>query len=324
MTRPVDRVLALLELLQSQPRISGAELSSRLGVDRRTIRRYIATLEDIGIPILAERGRDGGYSLVQGFKLPPMMFSSDEALALSIGLRAARQIGLGGIAPAAHSAQAKLERVMPETIRRQVQAINEAVALDLRQTGSVETSGFLVDFAAASRERKRVLLRYRTPGKIETERDFDTYAVACRGGHWYAVGYCHLRRDLRSFRLDRVVSVDPITESFDRPEDFDVLAYLTRAIAVLPRTHEIEVNLQAGIEAARRVIPGDIATLEARGDFVQLRAQADDLGWFARELARLPFPFEIVAPEALRETLSAHGRELIERADRAPRHLRQS
>lgn len=316
MSRPVNRALAVLELLQSQPLIGGAELARRLGVSRRTVRRYIGTLEDIGIPIRAERGRDGGYALVQGFKLPPMMFSPDEALALSIGLRAAAQLGLSGVAPAAHSAQIKLERVMPEATRRQVQAIHDAVALDLRRSQGMDTSGVLIELATAARQQRRVRMRYRTPQQTESERDFDSYAVAYRSGLWYAVGHCHLRRDLRSFRLDRILSLAALPNSFERPADFDVLAYMTRTIATLPRTHEILVALHTDIGAARRAILGDVATLEDCGDFVRLRGQADDLAWFARELARLPFAFEILSPDALRKTLSALGRDLIARSRR--------
>ena len=91
---PTTRVLAVLELLQAHGRISGPEMARRLDVDARTLRRYIAILEEFGIPITAERGRYGGYALVAGFKLPPMMFTDDEALALSVGLLAARSLGL--------------------------------------------------------------------------------------------------------------------------------------------------------------------------------------------------------------------------------------
>ena len=87
MAHPTTRVLTVLELLQARGRMTGAELARELDVDRRTVRRYIARLEEMGVPITAEQGRDGGYMLAAGFKLPPMMFSDDEALALSVGSR---------------------------------------------------------------------------------------------------------------------------------------------------------------------------------------------------------------------------------------------
>jgi predicted DNA-binding transcriptional regulator YafY len=107
---PTTRALTVLELLQTHRRMSGAELARRLAVDGRTVRRYIVMLEEIGIPIATERGRHGAYTLVAGYKLPPLMFSEDEALALSMGLLAARGLGLTEAATAVESAQAKLER----------------------------------------------------------------------------------------------------------------------------------------------------------------------------------------------------------------------
>src|SRR5471032_3355272 len=104
MATPTTRILALLELLQTHGLISGTELARRLAVDPRTLRRYIRTLESLGVPVHPERGRDGGYRLMQGYKLPPMMFSNDEALALALGLVASRDLGLAVAAPAGASA----------------------------------------------------------------------------------------------------------------------------------------------------------------------------------------------------------------------------
>src|SRR5262245_58540061 len=131
MYHPTTRVLGVLELLQTHGRMTGAELARRIQVDGRTLRRYITRLEEIGVPITTERGRHGAYMLVAGYKLPPMMFTDDEALALSVGLLAARGLGLGETSPAVASAQAKLERVMPANLKRRVRAVDETVSLEL-------------------------------------------------------------------------------------------------------------------------------------------------------------------------------------------------
>src|SRR5947208_13697123 len=216
MYHPTTRVLAVLELLQTHARISGAELAQRLEIDGRTLRRYIALLEEMGIPITAERGRYGGYALVPGFKLPPMMFTDDEALALSIGLLAARGLGLADAAPAVASAQAKLERVMPANVKRRVRAVDETVTLDLSRAVAPEDNAALIALSAAAQAQQRVHMHYRTTAREDTERDFDAYGLAYRGGRWYAVGMCHLRRDLRSFRLDRVGEVRALDVRFAR------------------------------------------------------------------------------------------------------------
>ncbi|WP_375772150.1 YafY family transcriptional regulator [Archangium gephyra] len=316
MSRPTTRVLTVLELLQTHGRMSGSQLAERLAVDRRTVRRYIAMLEELGIPITAERGRDGAYMLVAGFKLPPMMFTDDEALALSVGLLAARGLGLAEAAPAVASAQAKLERVMPATLKRRVRAVDETVTLDLSHPTTPRDNAALVALSTASQTQRRVRLTYRASEREQTERDFDPYGLAWRGGRWYAVGMCHLRNGLRSFRLDRVHSVQPLDVSFSRPEGFDALTHLTLSVATLPREFAIEVLLETGLETARRQVFPAFGVLEKVAGGVMLRGQTDDLGWFARELARLPFAFEIRRPDALREELAACARRLLQQTRR--------
>ncbi len=311
MTRPTLRVLAVLELLQSRGRISGPELARRIGVDERTLRRYIAMLEELGIPIVAERGCFGGYALVPGYKLPPLVFTNDEALALSVGLLAARSLGLADAAPAVAGAQAKLQRVMPEALKRRLRAIDETVALDLSPSRAASgDNAALVTLSAAAQARQRVHLRYRSGERQDTARDFDPYGLAWRGGRWYAVGHCHLRRDVRSFRLDRMIAVHPLPANFGRPEGFDALAHLVRSVATLPRAHAIEVLLRTDLDRARRETFDAIGVFTPEGDAVRLSAQADDFDWFARELARLPFDFKVLAPAGLREAVQRQGARL--------------
>jgi len=314
MARPTARVLAVLELLQTHRRMTGAQLASRLAVDGRTVRRYVALLQDIGIPLTAERGRDGAYMLVAGFKLPPMMFTDDEALALSVGLVAARGLGLASAAAAASSAQAKLERVMPDALKRRARAVDETVTLELSRPTAPADNAALAALTAAAQSRDRVRLRYRPRTGEVTERGFDAYGLAYRSGRWYAVGWCHLRHGLRSFRLDRVEDVQRLPVSFERPERFDALAHLTTSIARLPRAHAAEVVLATDLATARRELFPVAGVLEPVDAGVVLHAQADDLDWLARELARLPFAFRVRTPRALRTAVAALARRLARQA----------
>ncbi len=314
MSRSTTRVLTVLELLQTHGRLNGTQLAQRLGVDRRTVRRYVSALEELGIPLTAERGRDGHYRLVAGFKLPPMMFTDDEALALSVGLLAARGLGLAEGAPAVASAQAKLERVMPAGLKRRVRSVDETVRLELSHPSAPpRDNAALVGLSAAAQAQQRVRLRYGGAGE-PTERDFDPYGVAYRRGRWYVVGVCHLRGGLRSFRLDRVLEVTPQERRFERPADFDALAHLTFSIATLPRAFAVEVLLHTQLARARREVFPALGVLEAAGDGVLLRAQTEELDWMARELARLSFDFEVLQPPELRTALEAHARRLLQRS----------
>jgi predicted DNA-binding transcriptional regulator YafY len=163
----------MLELLQARERISVPELARRLEVGERTVRRYAAMLREIGIPVEAELGRYGAYSLRPGYRLPPMMFTDEEALGLALGLLAARHLGLAGVAPAVEGALAKLERVMPEALRGRVGTLQETVSIAAARPQAPARSEVLLTLAAAVSEQRRVRLRYSSGWSRETEREVD-------------------------------------------------------------------------------------------------------------------------------------------------------
>jgi len=311
MPHPTTRVLAVLELLQSRGRISGPELAQRINVDVRTLRRYIVLLEELGIPITTERGRHGAYMLVAGFKLPPMMFTDAEALALSMGLLAARSLGLHAGESALASAQAKLERVMPESLKRRLRAVETTVSIESSNPLAIHANtAALMLLTHAAHAAERVHLHYRSAQGEESRRDFDTYGLGFRGGAWYAVGFCHLRHGVRGFRVDRIIEVQPLAVRFTRPKDFDVLEWLNRSIATLPRAHLIEVLLHTDMAKAREAFSPAIGLLEPAEGGVLLHVRTDDLAWFARQLARVSFDFDIRTPQRLRKELLAHAARL--------------
>src|SRR5438045_4119742 len=131
MSSPTSRLLELLEVLQSRPLVTGREMADRLEVDRRTVRRDIATLQRLGIPVEGERGVGGGYRLGPGFRLPPLMLSEDEATAIVLGLAATRRLGLGD-ADAVDGALLKIHRVLPDMLRRRVEALEAALSFTAR------------------------------------------------------------------------------------------------------------------------------------------------------------------------------------------------
>lgn len=318
MSSPTTRVLAVLELLQSHDSLSGNALARRLEVDGRTLRRYITKLQDLGIPVVSERGRYGAYRLTPGSKLPPMMFTDVEALALSVGLLFAKQLGLAASGSGAQSAQAKLERVMPKGLSARLRAVGETVQLDLSQAAASIPGEALLEMSTAAHARHRVRLQYGSAKDETTEREFDCYGLAWRGGSWYAVGYCHLRRGLRSFRLDRIKSIAPLKISFAPPANFDVVRHLALGLASLPRAHAISVRLKTDMATARAELFEAIGLFHPAGDEVMLYSQADDLQWYARQLARLSFDFEIIEPTELRQAVRDCATRLRRLAGKAP------
>lgn len=303
MSKPVTRVLAVLELLQTRGRVSGAEIAAQLGVNERSVRRYITALEEMGIPVTAERGCAGGYALMAGFRLPPLMFSEDEALALSVGLLAARSLGLDRAAPAIAGAQAKLERSIPAKLRERLRAVDETVQLGLRRANAATGQAAVAALSLAARTGRRVRLCYVDAGGKPSERAFEPYGLAFHDGCWYAVGWCHLRAGVRSFRLDRIGSLETLDEAFERPAEFDALGYLVRSVATLPRAWTVEVLLKTTLERAQAQFFDTAGVFEQLDEGVLMHNQSDDIAWFARQLAGLPFGFEIRKPPELRRAV---------------------
>ena len=311
MYHPTTRVLAVLALLQSHGRMSGAELAGRLEVNIRTLRRYIIMLQDLGIPIEAERGRNGAYILSAGFKLPPMMFTNEEALALTVGLISARHLNLADTNHAIESAFAKLERVMPLELQSRVRALTETITLDPDRTSSAPPSEVVLStMSSAAQLQQRVHIRYHPNHGEDTERDFDPYGLTYYLHKWYVVGYCHLRQDLRSFRLDRITTIQTINAHFKRPEGFDPLAHVMQAIATLPRKYAFELLLKTDIKTAQKEVFDVLGILEIDKDGVIMRGSVEDLDWLARQISIFSFDFVVREPGELREELKKHAAKL--------------
>jgi predicted DNA-binding transcriptional regulator YafY len=320
MYHPTTRVLAVLELLQTHGRLSGRDIAHRLEIAVRTVRRYIVMLQDLGIPIEAERGRYGAYALRPGFKLPPLMFTEDEALALVLGLLTVRQATLAGTAADAEGALAKVERVMPPSLRERVRGVAEVVVLSGVPQGLPPSGQVVVTLSAAAYQQQRVWLRYRSRAAAETEREVDPYGVVCREGVWYVIGYCHLRQEPRVFRVDRILAVDLREATFQRPARFNVLEHVEQALATTPGAWTIEVVLSTTLEEARAAIPPVIATLEQTPDGVLVRGrvgETEDLRWWAYRLVGLRCPVRVRQPVELRDELRTLARHAAQLADQA-------
>ena len=313
---PTTRVLTVLELLQSHQQLSGPELAARLEVNTRTVRRYIVMLQDLGIPVEAERGRHGTYRLRPGFKLPPLMFTEEEALALTLGLLAARKLGLAVAAPAVEGVLAKVERVLPATLRERVQAVQETLVLDFTPPSIQPTSAVVNTLSSAVQQERQVHLCYQSwQGEI-TERAVDLYGLVYRAGFWYAVGYCHLRQDVRVFRLDRIVSVDISKTPYTRPRNFDCLGHVTHALATMPATWLVEVLLETTLEEAQQMVSPALATLEQTQEGVLFHCYVSNLDWIAQVLVGLPCPIIIRQPSELREAMRRLAVKIVAIAER--------
>jgi predicted DNA-binding transcriptional regulator YafY len=314
--RPTARVLTVLELLQAHGRMTGAELARRLEVDIRTVRNYVQTLLDLGIPVEAERGRYGAYRLRAGYKLPPLIFTEDESLALTLSLLVARQSGLATTIPAFEGVLAKVERVLPASTRSRIQAVEQTVAFEDSTTGDSLSGLVVMVLSSAVQSGQRVQLHYRSSREEVTERAFDPYGIAYHKGFWYTIGYCHLRQGQRLFRLDRIIHIETTSETFPPHTHFPALEAVQQALASVPRVWQVEVWLQATLAEAQRQTRLPKAFFQAGNDGVLLSVDVEDLPWMARLLAGLDIPFIVHRPLELRDVLRQHAHTLMNYAER--------
>jgi predicted DNA-binding transcriptional regulator YafY len=310
MYNPTTRLLTLLELLQMAPQVPGPELAAQLGVDVRTVRHYVMILQDAGIPIVSTTGRTGGYALRPGFKLPPLMFSDDEASAVTLGLLLVQHAGLAGTTVAATTALGKVERVLPTVLRERVQALQSVLVLDLSSTEMKVHRDVLSVLTMAAQHCQQVQLRYTTR-ELVSERVLDPYSVVYHRARWYVVGYCHLRQTIRSFRLDRIVQALLLESTFVRPAHFNRRTQLLEAFGSNPDVWHVDVTLTMHMDEVRQRVPAALARLEDQGTGVRFRASITDLDWMARFLISLGCPFIIHAPRALRDALHSLATDLL-------------
>ncbi|TMM37283.1 MAG: YafY family transcriptional regulator [Actinobacteria bacterium] len=318
MSHPAGKVLALLELLQAHHTLPGPELARRLGVDGRTVRRYADTLAQLGVPVAATRGRYGGYRLQPGYKLPPLMFTEDEGVAVVLGLLAADRLGLATERYAGASALAKLRRVLPAGLAGRIAALEESLGFTLRQPRSPAGAAtpVLLALGEAVAGRYRVGLAYRNWRGGRGDRDLDPYGVVFHGGRWYVTGRDHARGQIRTFRLDRIGSVTPRPNTFEVPDGFDPVVQVTQGLASVPYRWQVEVRIAAPPDQVRSAIPPTAGTLRERDGGTRLDCRAENLDGMARMLAGLPWPFTVDAPDELRVALAAHAARLADYAGR--------
>ena len=315
MLTPTARLLELLELLQAQPLLTGREISDRLQIDPRTVRRYVEALQRLGIPVEGQRGVGGGYRIRPGYRLPPLMLTDDEAVAVALGVQAAGRLGLSGSAEAAEGALVKIHRVLPDGLRRRVEALEATLDFTSRARRTTPIRGETVLLLAdVIRRRRRVRGTYRAFSGEETRRELSPHGLVVHSGRWYLAAHDHLRDDLRTFRVDRMRRLRAISEAaVDAPDDFDAVAYVSTSLARGPWRWEVEVLLELPVDEAVRRVPVTLAELVDEDGTTVLRMRVGSLDWMATILAGLGCGFSIRRPDELRASV----RELAERLARS-------
>ena len=312
-----SRLLALLSLLQTRRGWSGSELAERLAVSRRTIRRDIERLRDLGYPVDSLSGPIGGYRLRAGSAMPPLLVDDEEAIAIAVGLRTAARASVTGIEENAVRALVKLEQVLPAHLRRGVAALSSATIAPAVGGPTVEPEHLTV-IASACRDGECVRFAYRSRDGTASRREVEPHSLVNLGRRWYLVAWDRRREAWRTFRVDRLARPAPTGARFSAralPTE-DAAAYVEQSISGAPNRYQATVTLHASAEQITRRIAPHSGTIEERGpDRCEYRTGDDDLAWLALRIAMLGVDFEVHEPPEL----AAHLRALATRLRRAAR-----
>jgi predicted DNA-binding transcriptional regulator YafY len=311
MANTSSRTLRLLSLLQTHRYWPGSELATRLDVSVRTLRRDVDRLRELGYPVEANRGVDGGYQLAAGAAMPPLVLDDEEAVALAVGLQAAAQGGVAGVAEASVRALAKVVPVMPPRLRRRVEALRVAtVPASFAGAGGPSVDpGILTTVAQACRDTERLEFGYAAADGARTDRLVEPFRLVPLGRRWYLVAYDLHRHDWRSFRLDRIEAPHRTGARF-RPRELpadDAAVFVRSRLRNLPTQHDVAALIDAPASVVRARV-GRWADVEEVGEErCRLRMSTDSLDWAALAVGALDADFTVVSPPALRAHLGRWG-----------------
>jgi predicted DNA-binding transcriptional regulator YafY len=317
MANTSSRMLRLLSLLQTHRYWPGMELAGRLGVSVRTLRRDVDRLRELGYPVDAHRGLEGGYQLAAGAALPPLVLDDDEAVALTIGLRIAAQGAVAGIEESSVRALAKVSQIMPPQLRRRVEALRSATVHAVWSTTNapIVDATMLATVAQACRDEERLRFNYTANTGEKSSRNVEPHRLVSLGRRWYLVAYDVRRDDWRTFRLDRLDGVRTTGMRF-QPRQLpapDAATYVRNAIGSVRPEYQIEALIHAPAATVREQI-GRWATVHELGaERCRIRMVADQLDWPTFALGSLHVDFEILRPPEMVE----HIRDWAARFSRA-------
>ncbi|MFG2573689.1 helix-turn-helix transcriptional regulator [Streptomyces sp. NPDC048481] len=353
MSRPTGRVLTLLELLQSGGVRTMGELADRLGVDGRTVRRYVDQLVDLDVPVEAVRGRHGGYRIGAGYRLPPLMLSDDEALAVLLGLLAGRRAGLTATGDtASETAAAKIRRVLPPRLSRRLDAVLESLAFTAApEAFATPDAEILLTVADAVRHRRPLRIGYADREGRRSERSLHPYGIVAHAGRWYVTGTDPGIGGDRTFRLDRVAAARTLPGSFEAPDGPGPAQRVVSGFAAAEYRHEVTLRIHGTADAIRARLPATVASLSPeetrpQGDpapqdtgdpatratsdpttldpgdpgverWWRVELRVERLDWLPSVLASLDRPFAVERPDELRGLVVAFADRLASRARRA-------
>lgn len=306
MTRTTGRVLRLLTLLQGRRVWTSAELSERLRVDARTIRRDVDRLRELGYVIEASAGPGGGYRLGAGNATPPLLLEDDEAVAVAASLGTAAG-SVSGAQEVALRVLLKLNQLLPSRLRHRLSAL-QAVTVPLSMGQPMTDPFALTAIATACQDREILRFTYHNRRGEVTERAVEPERLVHTGRVWYLVAWDRGREEWRTFRVDRVdaATVERGERFSPRPPPEDIAAFVSKSIAAMPHRYVARVRLSgSAAQLARRLPPWLGAPEELDEQSCELTIGAETLETIASYAVQAGVDFELLGPPEILEPMRA-------------------
>jgi predicted DNA-binding transcriptional regulator YafY len=311
-----ERLFATILLLQNRPRMTSRDLSEHFGVSRRTIFRDLRALSDSGVPLTYSEG--GGYEILDGYQLPPLMLTAREAATLLVGTEFMKLQSDASLREDSDAVALKIRSVLPREIREYVDRLGDNTVLDPYWLNAVQEDtqdqGQWYKLSEAVARSRRVIMEYFVEARGEvTRRTVDPLGLVYYSDHWNLIAFDHLRETIRNFRLDRIREMFVLSERFERPEGFDLQQHLASE-GVSTATTEICLIFEKSVfSSARTTIPARIESEEDVGGRVKVRFRFDNLPYLTSWLMRFGVDVEVVTPEALRKAHLALAAQIVAR-----------
>jgi predicted DNA-binding transcriptional regulator YafY len=304
MTNTATRLITLIFLLQNQPNQKASELAEKLGVSLRTVHRYFDMLDEMGIPVYSERGPYGGFSLVRGYKMPPLVFTLEEAVAVVLGTGMVEELWGELYREAARGALAKLENLLPdEQVREVAWARGSLIATGMNRSDLKALTPILEKLRRSIREHRSASMNYQSQSSQvphPSQRGLDPYALVHRWGWWYVIGFCHVHQEVRTFRVDRIFEIALMDTTFAQPKDFNLQTYMKNEFQTQP-----QITARLRFEAAfASLVSGNYSyweNVETNQDgSMEVTFSAPTLEWAASTTLAYGPAVEVLEPPELR------------------------
>ncbi len=297
-----ERLFALVLLLQNRPNMTSRDLAEHFGVSRRTIFRDLRALGESGVPLTY--GEKGGYEILEGYQLPPLMLSGRQAAMLLVGADFMKLQADASLRKEASEVAMKIRSVLPKHAREYMDRLTERTVLDpyWLHEEAAEASGRWYELSEAIAQRRSIAMSYYVESRKElTKRKVNPLGLVYYVDHWNLVAYDLLRSDIRNFLIENIREMFVLTERFSPPPGFRLQEYI-RAQGKRPERTVIRFAAHL-YPRARRMLPAGIEQERRTGNFVEVTIQFENLAYLARYLLRFGTGVEVLEPPALRDQM---------------------